>query len=278
MHLLLGTPPRASVFPICPMEPRTPEPSSTHSPTSLVSSGQGDAISLTLCWHFPAGLGLEQPPCIKAGPARTCPAGCVVGEGGHRHGAAAAVGACAIRAVPKPLLFQQLFCAGREGEVPGDWSRGQQALLVGRLLPGGTRHPQWASSTAAGLRAVRRHKQGAARRVQNKGDRPDFNSSSSQGGWGVLGGVDTSGISNEKYRGNGEPGPGNRDAPPGGGEGEHPHRGCTEPTSGCAAPPGSAHTHTGQKTIFFSTLLPLGTAGDILSLPPARQQVISART
>lgn len=236
MRLLLGTPARASVFPICTMEPRTPEPSSTHSPTSLVSSGQGDTIFLTLCWRFPTGPGLEQPPCIKAAPARTRPQG--------RHGAAAAVGACAIRAVPKPFLSQQLFCVGREGEVPGDRFRGQRALLVGRILPGGTRRPQGASSATAGLRAVRRREQGAARRVQNKGDRPDFNSGSSKGVQGISGGGDALGISNEKSRGKGEPGPGNRDAPPGGGEGEHPHRGCTEPTSGCVTPPGSAHTHT----------------------------------
>lgn len=167
---------------------------------------------------------------------------------------------------------------GREGEVLGDRFRGQRALLVARILPGGTRCPQGASSAAAGLRAVRRHEQGAARRVQNKGDRPDFNSGSSKGVQGISGGGDALGISNEKSRGKGEPGPGNRDAPPGGGEGEHPHRGCTEPTSGCVTPPGSAHTHGAENDIFFSTFLPLETAGDILSLPPARQQVISAWT
>lgn len=61
-RLLLGTPLRASVFPICAMEPRTPEPSSTQSPTGLLSSGQGETIFLMLCWHFPTGPGLEQPP------------------------------------------------------------------------------------------------------------------------------------------------------------------------------------------------------------------------
>uniref|UniRef100_A0A8C3D0G5 Calponin-homology (CH) domain-containing protein n=1 Tax=Cairina moschata TaxID=8855 RepID=A0A8C3D0G5_CAIMO len=81
-------------------------------------------------------------------------------------------------------------------------------------------------------------------RPPNKGDRPDFNSGSSKGVQGISGGGDALGISNEKSRGKGEPGPGNCDAPPGGGEGEHPHRGCTEPTSGCVTPPGSAHTHT----------------------------------
>lgn len=69
--------------------------------------------------------------------------------------------------------------------------------------------------------------------------------------------------------GKGEPGPGNRDAPPGGGEGERPHRGCTEPTSGCVTPPGSAHTHGAENDIFFFHLSAPGDSWGHPQPPPS---------